>query len=226
MMKKLIRKVKEVYASQPTQQGDRQGQIMKVLDEGLGHLRSYEEKKPVDVNGQPLPWFTYPAIEYLQQLDLREVNMLEWGIGNSTRFFAARCKSIYSIEHDKEWYDKISGTLPGNASTVLANPAEYAKIPLGMGMKYDVIIVDGINRAECIDVAMEVVQENGLVIFDNADRNPELCKLLRDQQYLQVDFHGLGPINGYSWTTSLFFSRKNQLQPLSIQPTIPAGGGY
>jgi hypothetical protein len=44
--------------------------------------------------------------------------------------------------------------------------------------------------------------------------------------YIEIDFHGFGPINDYTWTTSLFLDREIALEPKSIQPTIPIGGGF
>jgi hypothetical protein len=180
----------------------------------------------VDANGEPMPWFTYPAIEYLKQLDLTDLVILEWGVGNSTRFFASRCKEMFSVEHDKVWFDSIAEKLPPNARAVLTVPEEYDKIPLQQNRKFDVIIVDGIKRAECIKAAVQLFSERGMIIFDNSDRNPELCEYLRNNNLIEVDFHGLGPINAYAWTTSIFFSGSCTVQPLSFQPLIPAGGGF
>lgn len=194
---------------------------MNILDEGLGHKRSFEEKRPIDNLENPLPWFTYPAIEYVKQLDLKKISILEWGTGNSTLFFANLCKEIIAIEHNKEWHSFVSQRLPTNAKVVLTSEKSYASLPLEFNQKFDLIIVDGINRAECINTALELLKEDGLLIFDNSERNPELCELIRDRNFIQIDFHGMGPINSYQWTTSFFFSRLWNIKPLSVQPIQP-----
>jgi len=33
--------------------------------------------------------------------------MLEWGSGRSTAWLSARVQSIQSIEHDREWYERV-----------------------------------------------------------------------------------------------------------------------
>ena len=38
----------------------------------------------VNENNEPIPWFTYPSIQYLDQLDLSEKTIFEWGSGNSS----------------------------------------------------------------------------------------------------------------------------------------------
>jgi len=63
--------------------------------------------------------------------------------------------------------------------------------------------------------------ESGIVILDNSDWYAETAKFLRDSlNMIQIDFHGFGPINSYTWTTSLFLTRgvmmnpKNKIQPV------------
>ena len=81
------------------------------------------------------------------------------------------------------------------------------------GEKYDVIVVDGKRRAECAANAVKALAAGGLVILDDSDRiNTSLeyfnaVKCLREANLLQVDFYGFCPMNNYTKTTSLFFSR-------------------
>lgn len=227
-MKNILRKIKrKLIQPEPAPKADRRtSEIMSILDKGHGHARSVVEKKPVDAEGRPLPWFTYPAIEYLSQLDLRNYTILEWGIGNSSLFFSGRCKEIFSIEHNEDWFNLIKNNLPGNAHPFLVTEDEYLQKPKELNTQFDLIIVDGIQREGCLKVATEILAANGIIIFDNSDRNPELCERLRVQNMLQVDFHGFGPINFYTWTTSVFFKRENHVNPLTNQPLISKGGGY
>jgi len=201
------------------------GRFLKILGEDYGHAVSRKIHKPVDSHMEPLPWFTYPAIEYLGQLDMRSKVVLEWGVGNSTLYFASRCKRIYSIEHNKEWYAEISSCLPSNANVWLKSEESYSTFPLDLGIKFDVIVIDGIRRGECVETALMLLNEGGLIIFDNSERDPEYCKRLREKNLIEVDMHGFGPINDYTWTTSFFFSRQFDIKPLENQPIVPIGGG-
>ncbi len=57
------------------------------------------------------PWLPYLVTDYIKQLKPRRV--FEWGSGESTLFFRAMpIRQIISIEHDLEWYKKISEQLP------------------------------------------------------------------------------------------------------------------
>ena len=231
-MRKILRKIKNKLFSPPIKQDyirvndARVQSILKILDDGYGHKISYELQKPVDVLGNPLPWFTYPAIEFLKQLNLIGLSVFEWGMGNSTLYFAPKVKHVLSIEHNKEWFDLISKNLPKNVTAILESAADYDKYPLKENRKFDLIIVDGIKRKECLNIAPKLLTENGLIIFDNSDRNPELCENLRNENFLETDFHGFGPINPYTWTTSIFFKRNNTFKPGTFQPLIPIGGGF
>ncbi len=59
-----------------------------------------------------------------------------------------------------------------------------------------------------------------MIILDNSDWYKNTAKLLRDKlDLIEVDFHGFGPINNYTWTTSIFFSRNFRFSPINdIQP--------
>lgn len=227
-MRTFLRKIKRKFFKPVTSPplDRRVAEIMNILDKEHGHSRSVAEKKPVDAEGKPLPWFTYPAIEYLSQLDLGNFKILEWGIGNSSLFFSGKCKEIFSIEHNEDWFTLIKNELPANAHAFLVTEDQYLQKPKELNIDFDLIIVDGIQREGCLNVAMDILKENGIIIFDNSDRNPELCEKLRSRGMLQVDFHGFGPINLYTWTTSVFFSRSSNINPLTDQPLISKGGGY
>lgn len=70
---------------------------------------------------QAIPWLPYLAIDYIHSF-LTSSNLLnkwpdprsvfEWGSGGSTIFFQEmRIPDLVSIEHDKEWYDRVDKRL-------------------------------------------------------------------------------------------------------------------
>jgi len=46
--------------------------IIKLIEEDYGHLHSVKQREPINSEGQAIPWYTYPAIEYLSQLSLKD----------------------------------------------------------------------------------------------------------------------------------------------------------
>lgn len=60
---------------------------------------------------------------------------------------------------------------------------------------------------------------------DNCDWYVEAARYLRNAGLLQVDLSGFGPINNYTWVTSLFFKRDFDFQPRNPnQPEHVIGG--
>jgi hypothetical protein len=118
------------------------------------------------------------------------------------------------VESDLGWCDRVRRKLPANAKVHLLPPsAEYSRFLAAQPEGFDVIVVDGIRRRECCVEAVKKLRPGGLVILDNSDWHHHCAASLREAGLLQVDFPGLGPINDYAWTTSLFFHRAFAVPP-------------
>ncbi|MEO0055654.1 MAG: hypothetical protein RLZZ50_1601 [Verrucomicrobiota bacterium] len=179
-----------------------------VIKGGYGHWRSACMHRPVDARGEPLPWFTYPAIEFLGQFDLGAKRVFEFGAGNSTLYWGARCAEVVSVESDPGWHSHLDSRRGPNVRLQLeTDPARYVSALGREGEPFDIIVVDGLERLACSRAAPGMLRPGGLVVLDNADWHPGSAAALRAAGLLQVDMTGFGPVNGYSWTTSLFFHR-------------------
>lgn len=187
----------------------RQVQNFKFLSVDYAQWSSIKDWNCVNAEGQHIPWYTYPAIEYLRHLDFSDMNVLELGSGNSTKWWLERSKSVVSVEHDVRWYSKVSNSLFLNESRLtyrlIENKYEYIS---SVSHDFDVVIIDGVYRKECAEEILRTdCQKIGLIIFDNSDWYPETIKKLRNNlRWVCVDFHGFGPINNYTWTTTVFFN--------------------
>ena len=78
------------------------------LEFRYGHLKTVRLGRPVERNGDPLPWYTYPAIEYLQQLDFSDADVFEYGSGNSTLFWNRAAQTVTAVEDDEAWYRPVA----------------------------------------------------------------------------------------------------------------------
>ncbi|MEQ8661038.1 MAG: SAM-dependent methyltransferase, partial [Gammaproteobacteria bacterium] len=81
---------------------------------------------------------------------------------------------------------------------------------------------DAAQRLDCARACVDRLKPGGLIILDNSDWFVATARYLREQGFLQVDMHGFGPINNYTWCTSLFFSRDFAWTPR--HPQQPAHG--
>ena len=178
------------------------------LELRYGHYRTTVKWACIDKNGDPIPWYTYPAIEFLTQFDLRKKTVLEFGSGYSSLFWGKLALQVHSIEDNVEWYDKIVELAPENVKLIYCRDKEdYIEHGQKIPSRFDIISIDGSHRLECAVSNVGRLKNGGLFILDNSDWHPDAAKFLRESGYLQVDMHGFGPINPYTWTTSLFFDR-------------------
>jgi hypothetical protein len=81
--------------------------------------RTIDEKVCVDKDGNPIPWYTYPAIEYLSQYDYSELKIFEFGCGYSSAFWAERAKKVVSIEDKTDWFEKWKKEFEYQTSSLL-----------------------------------------------------------------------------------------------------------
>ncbi len=204
-----------------------------------GYLRSLRDGMCVDQNGDPVPWYTYPAIDQLAKWDFSDCEVFEYGCGNSTRWWAQRAKSVVSLESSQSWYEKILDmkVLPENVTPLLVSveksdsAAAFHKYASAINDfdQFDVIVIDGEmehrTRYICAELALKHLKKGGLIIFDNSDWHPDGCRLLRDAGFFEIDYCGNGPLNTHSETTSLFFASDFRIKPLNqAHPGFTLGG--
>jgi hypothetical protein len=189
------------------------------------HFQTFSNGMCFDKHDRPIPWYTYSAIEYLSQFDYSDKNIYEYGSGNSSLFWAERCKYLRSVEIDESWFSLGEKNKKDNQTLFLArNETEYINTIATGNTKYDLIVIDGICRLDCAKLAVQFLKEGGIIILDNSDWFPKTSNFLRDSNLIQVDFTGIGPINYYTWTTSIFLHREVLLSPLhNRQPHFGIG---
>lgn len=196
---------------------------IRILGERLGQIRSITEGRPVDALGQPIPWYTYPAIEYVERLALKGKRIFEFGCGHSTRYWCRRGASVTAVEHSREWFEEVTA-FAGGANLLFRDERDsYVAALREAGVSFDVIVIDGVWRERCVDEAIARAAPHTVIILDNSDWYHAAGARLRDAGFLETSFSGFGPCNNYAWTTSLFFG-PSRAQPLIALPPVPVGG--
>ena len=71
-----------------------------------GFIESIKFRRP-QRNGNPIPWFTFSAIDFLETIDLRGMRVLEVGGGFSTLYWARRGLTGQTLECDPTWCDLL-----------------------------------------------------------------------------------------------------------------------
>lgn len=188
-----------------------------------GYVRSLRAGAPIQGRRDPVPWYTFAAIEYLQGLDLAGRRVFEFGAGNSTLFWQERAAEVVSVETDPEWYEQILPRVRASTRLVLCRDRDEYLAEIGRHPPFDVIVIDGLWRKASARAALERLAPGGMLVLDNGDWFPHTHAVLREAGLVEIDFHGLGPLSRYAWTTSIFLDRTADFWS-SAPPPSPIGG--
>jgi len=141
------------------------------------------------------PWLVPKSIIEIENLLSKIISpkVLEFGMGNSTIWFHKKfdCE-IFSIEHDKEWYNKIKESIKNEKVTLVLKESmpidplndllivSYADSVDHFSDEYfDLILIDGRNRVECFEHSERLLKKGGLLVLDNSERH-DYIKIMND----------------------------------------------
>ena len=180
-----------------------------------GWLNSLYSGKPINQEAKPIPCYTYPAIEFIENKIDSDFRIFEYGSGNSSLWWSERVTQVISIESDANWFGYIKENMPSNVELYLIeDDLKYASaINQYEDHSFDVIIVDGSNRNQCAEFAISKVKNQGFIIFDNTDdhRHAPGVEKLQASGFIRIDFYGMIPSYLYKNCTSIFFKDVNLL---------------
>jgi hypothetical protein len=185
---------------------------------GLGWQRSVGREAPVDNGDEPLAWYTYPCLAWLEPRLTAGDRVFEFGAGGSTLWYAKRVASVVAVEHDAGWLARLAPLVGPNVE-LLSRPArlDEAGDPVAASRYveaigdwpeeyFDLIAVDGMERLACLEAAVPHLRANGLLVLDNSDR-PHLragMDRLNGLGFGRIDFHGFHPAHAIPACTSVF----------------------
>ena len=118
-----------------------------------GWMNSIREQKPRDMDGHPIPWMNFPVIKLLEERLTHDLNLFEYGSGYSTCFYANKVRAVTSVEYNEQWYYMVKSIVPENAQLVFKEndiDGDYCRAIKITGEQYDVVIIDGRDRVNCM----------------------------------------------------------------------------
>lgn len=189
-----------------------------------GFFLSCFKMAAVSKDGKPLPWYTYPSIDFLKYRAYRDKTILEFGGGQSTLWWAKRAKHVVTLEGDSGWYDRIKNTMPDNVSLHCvsmrdrdANVHEVSEVLESMpSLLYDVIVIDGLYRDKMAAIACRVLAADGIIVCDNSE-GYGIYECFKERGLDRIDFYGNVPGVVLPHCTSIYFKRSSFV----FDPTIP-----
>lgn len=175
-----------------------------------GHFRSSLLTAPVDAQGLPVPWYTYPMISFLEAKTFTGCRVLEFGAGYSTLWWAARAATVVSFEANEEWFTILEQKAPPNVKLNLCPSKKPSLEEISRHSDtYDIIIIDGLNRPHCAALVPPLLAPNGAIIIDNSEGyGPTLGESITSMfrgTFSRVDFYGYCPGVIRRHCTSLLF---------------------
>ena len=165
--------------------------------------------------GEEIPWLTYGAIDYLHQHVSSGARVLEVGAGNSTIWWAKRGCEVVAIEQDAEFAAQVraSASSQGLEQQITVHCLAAGNIDdqmldlIASTKPVDVAINDGIEpRGRWLPALADALNNGGTLVFDNSERVAFQDDIghLEASGWIKSDFFGPGPINPYTWETSVF----------------------
>jgi hypothetical protein len=157
----------------------------------------------------PIPWWTYGSIQFVDQIVSSTAEVLEIGGGNSTVFWSNRGNQVLTLETNAQWVVKILDHVSHKTHIKQIQHASPSCVEDAIGdRKFDVAVNDGPgDRTLIVDLLLESLKPGGILIWDNSERSEYAKKIseIRNRGWKELSFHGLGPINAYASSTSVFF---------------------
>ena len=155
--------------------------------------------------GEIIPLLTTSFLYWFETQSWHSMKLLEFGSGGSTLYFSKFFKSLTSFETNKDWYEQISSKAPKNVSVIkVKSIIESLRENIIKDISdFDVILIDaGENRAK---ITHWLVNKNfkGIIFFDNSDHYRNSIKTFIDNEYIEIPFFGLKPIEDCVSCTSI-----------------------
>ncbi len=177
--------------------------------------------------------FEIEAFTILLRAINRPIKALEWGTGHSTLYYASRLpfgSSWDSVEHDPDWAEavqqqiktaglpdvKLHIRLPdaeythGKEDGSFINFRRYILCPASFNTRFDLILVDGRARCECLAVGWDLLAPEGVMILHDAARPEYQSALPNDCYFVRLTSNDL---DEYGDRASILFMGK-QPEPL------------
>jgi hypothetical protein len=177
-----------------------------------GHWKSSIAMSACSASGAPIPWYTYPAIDFLAQRNFDGRHVLEFGGGQSTFWWSRRARSVLTIEEDFEWHTRLRSRIgpnvtlhhvPVDQSTRTIEPVRSVLMAQPR-RAFDVIVIDGHLRQEVTALAFDYLAPGGAMILDNSE-GYGFYDEIKSRECRRIDFFGFAPGVSLRHCTSIVF---------------------
>ena len=172
--------------------------------EELGVFSSIEGKL---LNGdlEPIPLLTSSFLSWFETQNWNSLNLLELGAGGSTLYFAKFFESVTSVETNKKWFDELLLKIPSNVNLVKASNIldTLQENYIGDIHSFDVILIDASENRAKLTRWLVNRGYKGIIFFDNAEWYRKSVGIFLEEDFLEIPFFGLKPVEDWVSCTSV-----------------------
>lgn len=181
-----------------------------------GWVESLKRGYPCDAQGLEIPWMNYPVVNFLKERLNKELALFEFGSGYSTLFYATLVRDVTSVEYNKEWYDFMSKRKVNNVSLLYREKdidGTYCRTINETEKEYDIVVVDGRDRVNCVKQSIEKLSSKGIILLDDSNRNryKEAIEYAKNKGFRSLNIEGLKATGHGIDRTTLLYRNENCL---------------
>lgn len=98
--------------------------------------------------------------------------VLEFGSGGSTVWLSQHDATVTSIEHNLEWFNAVQSAINmyNNTQLMHRNRPYFDVVNEFEDGYFDLVIVDGRDRNDCVASSLKKIRDGGLLVLDDAQR--------------------------------------------------------
>ena len=179
----------------------------------MGWIESRATRKARDAQGNAVPWFTYPAIEFLRQRVRPTWRVLEFGAGGGTSWWCAHAGQVTAVEHHAGWAKSVAAACRAEIIEASEASAQAYSTAASARGPFEVVVVDGLFRPECLALAPSLLAEGGVIVLDDAQREEYAAatQALVAQGFRYLPLHGPQPVSKHPGCTAFLYRDGNVL---------------
>ena len=179
-------------------------------------MQSLAEGKPIDNSQNAIPWMNFNIVELLDQRLNKNLNLFEFGSGYSTYFYADRVRCVTSLEYDSHLYQLLKPQVAENVKLIFQQEdidGDYCRVIVKQQQKFDVVVVDGRDRVNCIKQSFASLSEQGVILLDDSQREryQEGIELAEAEGFRVLHMSGLKATGGRAHRTTILYRDGNCL---------------
>ena len=154
---------------------------------------------------QNKPMLSLPFLDWFESYDFNDFDLVEFGSGNSTNYFAEKVKNIISFETNIDYYNNLKPKLLNNVDYRFIEKINLEnEIPdIDINQKTIVFVDCAANRFLLTKNIFKIGFPN-ILILDNSDIYKNTCKFIYNKGYSEIPFWGIRLMETEEACTSVF----------------------